>query len=612
MADYVGGDMIRGHIDTIILNSLIDGDKDTNQIRAEIEARAGGQFQLKQGTFYSALQRIVKQGYVIEYRTTGPDGVRRKYFQLTEKGKDLIDKNQSSWTFSRQVINTLLDTAQSNATNTKAPVVTEEEDIIPDFSTPEIPNFSNLQNGIDVEEKTVAEQVISSIDETEIEEDVEEPSDDLTASTETTELAVFTEETPPIFDPEEDKSTPETFDEIMNMLETIDKQAREEEDQKIREEEQRLERERILAEEKAKAEEEERIIRAQVEKQRLEREKNIPDIEIPDEFKIAEERSKNPVPLHEDPTPPVIPDYIKVSLAENENQTETDVIVEEDEDEPIIVPVEQKVEVINEPDDFLNANDLPVQREYKTVLERIFANDTKQSIEQPIEAVLPPEKTTVIKEDEGSESDQFDRIVDELDLSTPADSSTTSSYGDPSLKPGKSKKNGSFDYSDIIALSQKEGFKINTADKTNKNELGKILINRLNFHTSIIFFILIAFETLLIGFSMEKLLQYGIEPYIYFSFAVLAFPIISGMIYYMAPKRTVAEVTSFKSAFETALIITLNLILMILVYAVVIDLDFTSHFAIARNLFVPLMMVINVPIFVIIRYSLLEKQMYFS
>ena len=80
----------------------------------------------------------------------------------------------------------------------------------------------------------------------------------------------------------------------------------------------------------------------------------------------------------------------------------------------------------------------------------------------------------------------------------------------------------------------------------------------------------------------------------------------------MAPKRTVAEVSNFKSAFETALIITLNLILLILVYAVVIDLDFSSHFAIARNLFVPLMMVINVPIFVIIRYSLLEKQMYFS
>ena len=84
------------------------------------------------------------------------------------------------------------------------------------------------------------------------------------------------------------------------------------------------------------------------------------------------------------------------------------------------------------------------------------------------------------------------------------------------------------------------------------------------------------------------------------------------MIYYMAPKRTVAEVANFKSAFETALIITLNLILLILVYAVIIDLDFSSQFELTRNLFIPLMMVINIPIYVIIRYSLLEKQMYFS
>ncbi|MBE5764308.1 MAG: PadR family transcriptional regulator [Clostridiales bacterium] len=610
MADYVGGDMIRGHIDTIILNSLIDGDKDTNQIRAEIEGRAGGQFQLKQGTFYSALQRIVKQGYVIEYRTTGPDGVRRKYFQLTEKGKDLIDKNQSSWTFSRQVINTLLDASQSNPSSAVTAAKPEEDEVIPSFNdTEEIQNFSNLDNGIDVEEKTVAEEVISSIDEIDETEEIDESSSNVISSEETVELAVFTEETPPIFDPEnEENSTPQTFDDIMDILESIDKSAREEEEKKLREEEQRLERERILAAEKAKAEEEERLIAAQVEKQRSERENVIPDVKIPDEFELAEKRSKNPYPLHdeEEPTPPVIPDYIKDSLAKNEK-------LADEIDETIIVLPQSEVVATNEPDDFLNINDLPVQKEYKTVLERIFANDSKQIPVQPVEQIetedpVKASETTITQEDSGD----YDRIVDELDLTMPANE-PKGVYSDPALIQTKAgKKSGSFDYSDIIALSQKEGFKINTADKTNKNELGKILINRLNFHTSIIFFILMALETLLIGLSMEKLLQYGIEPYIYFSIAVLAFPIITGMVYYMAPKRTVAEVSNFKSAFETALIITLNLILLILVYAVVIDLDFSSHFAIARNLFVPLMMVINVPIFVIIRYSLLEKQMYFS
>ena len=87
---------------------------------------------------------------------------------------------------------------------------------------------------------------------------------------------------------------------------------------------------------------------------------------------------------------------------------------------------------------------------------------------------------------------------------------------------------------------------------------------------------------------------------------------ISGMLYYMAPKRTIAEVSPFKSAFETALILTLNLVLMILVYTVIIDLDFSSYQDVVKHLFLPLLTVINVPIYVIIRYSLLEKQMYFS
>ena len=100
--------MLRGHLDTIILLSLVDNDKHTNQIKEVIENRSGGQFVLKQGTFYSCLQRITKQGFVTEYRTTDEDGVRRKFFQLTEKGKTYIDSNKDSWAFSKHVLDLLI------------------------------------------------------------------------------------------------------------------------------------------------------------------------------------------------------------------------------------------------------------------------------------------------------------------------------------------------------------------------------------------------------------------------------------------------------------------------------------------------------------------------
>ena len=608
MADYVGGDMIRGHIDTIILNSLIDGDKDSNQIRAEIEARAGGQFQLKQGTFYSALQRIVKQGYVIEYRTTGPDGVRRKYFQLTEKGKDLIDKNQSSWTMSRQVINTLLDASQPEVVTQPVPVQVEEN--IPTFEHEKVSTFSSLETTDQPEEESVAVQVISSIDES-VEEEIAQPTEE--------ELAdIALSEVPPTFIVEEDEdSVPQTFDDIMVILENIDRSVREEEEQKLLEEEARLERERIIAEEKAKAEEEERAIAAQVEQGRLERERTLTDVEIPDEFQLAEERSKNPVFIEEEPVQPVIPDYIQESLNDCEEEIDEPVFVDSNaqvEPEQVSI-IEEPAPVQTEADDYLNPDNIPVQKEYKDVLSRIFASDTEQDtnvVEFPTketQTVATAQNPTVSDTIPQSDND-YERIVEDLDFDEDVvDASKTKTYTD---KNPKTRKSGSFDYSDIITMSEREGFKVSTSDKTNKSELGKILINRLNFHTSLIFFVLLAMETLLVAISMDSVLKYGIEPYIYFGMITLIFPVLCGMLYYMAPKRTIAEVATFKSSFETALIITLNLILMVLVYIVIVDLDFSSQQEVARNLFVPILMVINVPIYIIIRYSLLERQMYFS
>ncbi|MBQ3571706.1 MAG: helix-turn-helix transcriptional regulator [Clostridia bacterium] len=595
MADYVGGDMIRGHIDTIILNSLVDGDKDTNQIRTEIESRAGGQFQLKQGTFYSALQRIVKQGYVWEYRTTGSDGVRRKFFQLTEKGKDLIDKNQSSWTMSRQVINTLLDAQSEKIAKAKlvAPVSEDKEENLPDFDRPEVTNFSKLQNKADDEVESIAQQTISSINDAEFEDVIDEPEQEIVSETVVEEninedISALIEETPPTFNPQEENAaaTPQTFDDIMEILESIDRSAKEDQE--------RAERERALALEREKAAEEARLIAEQVEKERAERDRHIADIDIPDEFQLAEERSKQPTPLHdEEREEPEIPEYIQNSLEAEIAQT--------------VVETQPVEEPVNEIDDYLNPDDLPSQKEYKEVLSRIFAADLVQ--ENVVAFPVQEQQNVVEQESTISEpvEETYDRIVDELDFSKPSEKVVETKTPEKS-----NKKSGAFDYSDIIAMSEREGFKVSTSDRTNKHELGKILINRLNFHTALIFFVLITLETLLVALTMEKVLDFGLEAYIYFSIIVLALPVITGMIYYMAPKRTISEVNGFKSAFETALIITLNLILLILVYVVIIDLDFSSKQAISRNLFLPLLLVINVPIYVIIRYSLLEKQMYFS
>ncbi len=104
----ISADLIRGHINTIILRALYDGDKYGYEIIAEIERKSHGQYSLKQPSLYSALKRLEKDGYVTSYWGGSVAGGRRKYFSLTDEGRSISEQNQSEWEYSRTVIDSLI------------------------------------------------------------------------------------------------------------------------------------------------------------------------------------------------------------------------------------------------------------------------------------------------------------------------------------------------------------------------------------------------------------------------------------------------------------------------------------------------------------------------
>lgn len=106
----ISSDLIRGHINTIILRTLYERDKYGYEIIEEIEAKSHGQYSLKQPTLYSALKRLESQGYINAYWKTDEvsNGGRRKYYKLTESGKEITEKNQNEWEYSRTVIDSLI------------------------------------------------------------------------------------------------------------------------------------------------------------------------------------------------------------------------------------------------------------------------------------------------------------------------------------------------------------------------------------------------------------------------------------------------------------------------------------------------------------------------
>lgn len=109
-ANSIGADIIRGHINTIILRALYERDKYGYEIMNDIEVKSHGQYSLKQPTLYSALKRLENQGYIRAYWKTDEvtSGGRRKYFTLTESGKEITEKNLAEWEYSRTIIDSLI------------------------------------------------------------------------------------------------------------------------------------------------------------------------------------------------------------------------------------------------------------------------------------------------------------------------------------------------------------------------------------------------------------------------------------------------------------------------------------------------------------------------
>jgi PadR family transcriptional regulator, regulatory protein PadR len=104
----ISSDLIRGHIDTIILNLLTDGDKYGYDITRVIQAKTGGEFELKEASMYSCLKRLEHEACVSSYWGDETQGGRRRYYSVTEKGKILYSENKNNWEFTKRILDKLL------------------------------------------------------------------------------------------------------------------------------------------------------------------------------------------------------------------------------------------------------------------------------------------------------------------------------------------------------------------------------------------------------------------------------------------------------------------------------------------------------------------------
>jgi PadR family transcriptional regulator PadR len=101
-------DLLRGHTDTIILKFLSGGDKYGYEITKLVYELSNQEYELKEATMYSSLKRLEQDGHITSYWGDETQGGRRKYYQITARGRDQYQSNIRNWKYAQHILEKLL------------------------------------------------------------------------------------------------------------------------------------------------------------------------------------------------------------------------------------------------------------------------------------------------------------------------------------------------------------------------------------------------------------------------------------------------------------------------------------------------------------------------
>ena len=105
----IASDLIRGHTQTIILARLMAGDNYGYEINKSIQQRTGGHYELKEATLYTAFGRQESAGHISSYWGDETTGARRRYYSITDSGRETYKALIDEWNRVREMIGKLIE-----------------------------------------------------------------------------------------------------------------------------------------------------------------------------------------------------------------------------------------------------------------------------------------------------------------------------------------------------------------------------------------------------------------------------------------------------------------------------------------------------------------------
>jgi PadR family transcriptional regulator len=94
---HIDKDLVAASATPLVLAILADGESYGYAILKRVRALSGGELEWTDGMLYPLLHRLLRLGYVTTEWRSPPEGRRRKYYAITDGGREALADHQQQW-----------------------------------------------------------------------------------------------------------------------------------------------------------------------------------------------------------------------------------------------------------------------------------------------------------------------------------------------------------------------------------------------------------------------------------------------------------------------------------------------------------------------------------
>nr|MDH3083352.1 PadR family transcriptional regulator [Bacillus subtilis] len=107
-------ELVKGSTVILVLTLLNERPMYGYELVKEMGSRGGNELQMKEGTLYPSLHKLERQGYISSYWEKQEKGPDRKYYRITDEGKEVLAERTKEWSVFSAMMDRILKWSGQN------------------------------------------------------------------------------------------------------------------------------------------------------------------------------------------------------------------------------------------------------------------------------------------------------------------------------------------------------------------------------------------------------------------------------------------------------------------------------------------------------------------